>query len=65
LPFFVLCTTATIVWIIAGHATVLAVSVACVGMLAIVTIISGRHPRWLQAPMDRWEANRRERRARR
>jgi hypothetical protein len=65
LPFFVLCTTATIVWIVANHATVLAVIVACVGMLAIVTIIAGRHPRWLQAPLDRWEANRRERRAHR
>jgi hypothetical protein len=54
-----------IVWIIADHATVLALSVACVGMLAIVTIIAGRHPRWLQAPLDRREANRQARRAHR
>jgi hypothetical protein len=49
---------------ITNRITPLSVFFAGIGIVAIGTIVTGRHPRWLQAPLDRWEANRRQLRAR-
>ena len=42
--------------LVAVSAILLALCVAC-----IVAIASGRNPRWLQSPLDRWEAKKRQR----
>jgi hypothetical protein len=61
LPFFVACTAVVIYWMASNEVTPLAVAVVVVGLIAIATILSGRHPRWLQSPLDQWEAKRRQR----
>jgi hypothetical protein len=63
LPFFVTCTAVTIYSIASGEVTPLAVSVAVVGVVAIATILSGCHPRWLQSLLDRREAERKRHQA--
>jgi hypothetical protein len=61
LPFFVLCAMVLIASLVAGKyivlsATALAGCLVCIGVIA-----SGRNPRSLQSPLDRWEAKRRHR----
>jgi IS1 family transposase len=61
LPFFVVCAAVFVVLLVEGDlvvvsATLLALCVVCIGVIA-----SGRNPRWLQSPLDRWEAKKRNR----
>jgi hypothetical protein len=62
LPFFVLCAALYVAAIISGFLVPVFV-VALVLVLPIIWIVAGgRNPRWLQGPLDRWEAKRKEQR---
>jgi cell division protein FtsL len=64
LPFFAVTAVIAVVFLAKGMTTVSAVMmslVLAVSVAAVVTILSGRHPRWLQSPLDRREAKRRAR----
>jgi hypothetical protein len=60
LPFFVLCAALYVAAIIKGF-LVPVFAVALVLVLPIIwRVAAGRNPRWLQGPLDRWEAKRKE-----
>jgi amino acid permease len=61
LPFFFLCAVVFIAMLIAGDSIVIAAPMLVVSIICIAVIVSGRNPRWLQSPLDRWEARRRAR----
>jgi len=61
LPFFLLCAAAFTVLLVVGQSVVIAAVLLAISVVCIVVILSGRNPRWLQSPLDRWEAERRRR----
>jgi hypothetical protein len=64
LPFFAICAVIAVAFLINGMSTVSAVMMALVlvgSVAAVVTILSGRNPRWLRSPLDRREAEKRAR----
>jgi hypothetical protein len=61
LPFFFLCAVVFIAMLIVGDSVVIAAPMLAMAIVCIAVIVSGRNPRWLQSPVDRWEARRRAR----
>jgi len=62
LPFFAVCAAVAIVFLATGMSIVSEVIMALVlafSVAAVVLILTGRNPRWLQTPRDRREAERR------
>jgi hypothetical protein len=47
--------------LVTGSEVVIAVPLLAVSVVCIGVILSGRNPRWMQSPLDRWEAKRRSR----
>jgi hypothetical protein len=59
LPFFVVCGV-LLAWFAlrsasTGHAVVETV-LAVASFVSAAVVLSGRNPRWMQSPLDRWEA---------
>jgi threonine/homoserine/homoserine lactone efflux protein len=44
---------------VTGAWFVICVALAALDLICLGVILSGRHPRWLRAPADRWWARRR------
>jgi hypothetical protein len=61
LPFFLLCDAVFVVLLIVGKSVVIAAVLMALSVVPIGVILSGRNPRRLQSPLDRWEAKRRRR----
>jgi hypothetical protein len=61
LPFFALCAAVFAAMLVTGSEVVIAVPLLAVSVVCIGVILSGRNPRWMQSPLDRWEAKRRSR----
>jgi hypothetical protein len=59
LPFFIVCAAVFVAMLAAGKSDVVAASLLVLSIVCIAVILSGRNPRWLQSPLDRWEARRR------
>jgi hypothetical protein len=59
LPFFVVCAAVFIVTLATGGSAVIAVPLLALSLVCVAVILGGRNPRWLQSPLDRWEAKRR------
>jgi hypothetical protein len=61
LPFFLICAAVFVAMLVTGESVLIAAPLLVMCIVCIVVILSGRNPRWLQSPMDRWEARRRAR----
>jgi hypothetical protein len=61
LPFFMLCAGVFVLLLVQGEHVVFSAILLSLSVVCIVVIASGRNPRWLQSPLDRWEAKKRHR----
>lgn len=61
LPFFALCAAVFIAMLGTGASVLIAAPLLVMSLVCIAVILSGRNPRWLQSPVDRWEAKKRTR----
>jgi hypothetical protein len=59
LPFFIVCAAVFVAMLAVGKSDVVAAPLLVLSIACIAVILSGRNPRWLQSPLDRWEARRR------
>jgi hypothetical protein len=59
LPFFVVCAAVFVAMLATGGSVLIATPMLAVSIACVAVILSGRNPRWLQSPLDRWEAKRR------
>ena len=58
LPFLVLCAAIFVVALAKGILVALFVPALASCLIAIGIVASGRNPRWMRSPLDRWEAKR-------
>jgi hypothetical protein len=61
LPFFMLCAGVFVLLLVQGELVVFSAILLALSVVCIVVIASGRNPRWLQSPLDRWEAKKHRR----